>query len=118
MKREIKFRIWNHSENSFDMNPHVVWSDKNPFELNKWLSKYEVNQYTGLKDRDKKEIYEGDIVKYEEHHGEEPEIDIGVIEYSEPSACFFINWGEDRYQMLCEVEINVIGNIYENPDLI
>jgi len=79
----------------------------------------ELMQHTGLKDKNGNEIYEGDIVKFQESYGkEEPEINIGNIEYSEMATSYLINWGNSHYQHLNEVEFEIIGNIYENPELL
>lgn len=71
---------------------------------------FKVIQYTGLKDKNKKEIYEGDIVRTSEH--------IGVVEYYKGMYCINV----DNSFKLSMYETNefmeVIGNIYETPDLL
>ena len=77
-------------------------------------------QYTGLKDKNGKEIYEGDIVqiKIREH------IFIGVIQYKEQYAQFVIT-KTNTIAHECEALgdyitdwLEVIGNIYENPKIL
>lgn len=102
-------------------------------------------QYTGIKDKNDKEIYEGDIVQYKSILNE----NIGTIKFGEyeqdgsggeysPTVCLGIyiqrlriiptDWDivcggpveceEDDQVSPCKTEMEVIGNIYENPELV
>lgn len=76
-----------------------------------WKKIYEVLQYTGLKDKNGKEIYEGDIVKSRMFSGGHL---INQIIYNSKECAFTIGEGTffGRYKN------EIIGNIYENPDLL
>jgi uncharacterized phage protein (TIGR01671 family) len=77
---------------------------------------YKLMQFTGLKDKNEKEIYEGDVVKYKHCGWDCPEEE---FEYME------VKWEKDLEDGFCGFEIpaswavfKVIGNIYENPELL
>lgn len=71
-------------------------------------------QYTGLKDKHGKEIYEGDILQLpSRYYGDTYyEKSIGVIEWDYDSW-YVKNQGDAQYS-----DMEIIGNIYENPELL
>jgi uncharacterized phage protein (TIGR01671 family) len=75
-------------------------------------------QFTGLHDRSDKEIYEGDIVMWNIYP--EDKDTITVIDVVEFSRGLFAT--KARHQILATIEpyrkLEVIGNIYENPELL
>lgn len=123
--REIKFRSWDKLDKKLYYNVGltligvIVYEnpDNQPPEIeiiNRGRGCFELMQYTGLKDKNGKEIYEGDIAVKDgyklkiiwKHSGFWCEFD-PKAGYSESTALFQFN-----------DEIEVIGNIYENGDLL
>lgn len=106
--RDIKFRAWvkKNDEMFHDVDPtHYRHDDES----------YALMQYTGLKDINGKEIYEGDIVKYQYHF-------IGYVAFE---YCEFILKSEVDTDFAMSPNapnskeaMEVIGNIYENPELL
>ena len=120
--RDIKFRVWDNERNAMFNSKSVdidffegkieITSDTIRYDevYTDEIKDFELMQYVGCKDKNNKEIYEGDIVKTKEH--------IGQIRYSK--GMFFIDVKGDFYLPIYNVSkfMEVIGNIYENPDLL
>jgi len=83
------------------------------FNVNEELTGGKLMQYTGLKDKNGKEIYEGDLFNYM--------CDDGCIEKNCEvvfnDGAFRTRWG-CLIKDIIDWEFEVIGNIYENPELL
>lgn len=130
MNREIKFRIW--ADNKF-YNKCLVGNTNNANDEKwtcpmVWLEKQKewvhcdngiICQYTGLHDKNGKEIYEGDIIEWTTYSGKKYRFS---VEYSNKYAQYVIVNTRDvlmEYEPLGDYEnIEVIGNIYENSELL
>ena len=114
-QREIKFRAWIKPQKRM-----VGWGGEDGvlFYIRKMLQDKEVvlMQYTGLKDKNGKEIYEGDIIQLLGHR---PNIDIDVdIEEVIFNNGEFCHTYQDRPTKKFWQHAEIIGNIYENKDLL
>lgn len=106
--RDIKFRAWDKQfKEMIDLPfpPRSAWFEK---DGEGGPDDFEIMQYTGLKDKNGKEIYEGDILTCE---GEK---DNRVVAFDR--ASFFV-LGIPLFNVV-EDFIEVIGNIYENQELV
>lgn len=81
---------------------------------------YVLMQYTGLKDKNGKEVFEGDVVEAMQEYelGEDKWYGVGKVEYYNASFIFRYEI-DDSWALLTSFdEVKIIGNIYENPELL
>lgn len=131
--REIKFRAWDkiHKYMEFFELGHLYWRGEDTGDYGFPDETDVVMQYTGLKDKNGKEIYEGDVVKYEKESMIDDKITecfgvVEMLEYPDGEAFYdqkHLGWcatGKEGTKTLPDVAeySEVIGNIYENPNLI
>ena len=131
--REIKFRAWNKHDKqlatvtSLGLNLNLgvidifVWtsSNGNDFYSSRWIvEETELMQFTGLKDKNGKEIFEGDIMRSADGQG------ISFVVWC-LDGWRFNSWmpsSMDLYYHVdttrgCEIA-EIIGDIYQNPELL
>lgn len=138
MNREIKFRgksimnntcgDWLYSSGiKYGDDVELMYCDEDTSEEWNYIDKETLGQYTGLDDKNGKEIYEEDIVLLACYHYEEPLFsrEFKVI-YDEEKGMWLLVDLEDKENIYTfenirgyyKTEIEVIGNIYDNPELL
>ena len=125
MSREIKFRAWLKEEKKMVNVETIDFTDKSMQHLEKneiidayllrttFLEDIELMENTGVKDKNGKEIYEGDIIicKYG------PEITMEV-KWVDEGFRTLGKYNGENYVGYVKNSAEVIGNIYENPELL
>ena len=124
--REIKFRAWNpnhktmHYPECFDFRFPILLPSVEVAEYWESASKSvsvtcELMQYTGLKDKNEKEIYEGDILRIcEGVDGYDQNDWWNKYQVRMPDFYYSI----EAKEFIEEKDFEIVGNIHENPDLL
>jgi len=136
--REIKFRAWDMAKKEM-MYDYCYLNKGNKFNCYTSTDNIRiiesVMQYTGIKDKDNKEIYEGDLISYWD--GTAIEDKNGLIEFKgilgtkynlKKNQISYIKFAGSSFKIengfvllstyLQPENIKIIGNIYENPELL
>ena len=115
--REIKFRAWDKEQAKMKKDFRFdEFNDVNGYFAD---NDFVFMQYTGLKDKDGKEIYEGDIVRITLTQTEETRI--GEVKYYDDNACYLVETTKEEYFTFMSQDIKsveVLGNTHENKELL
>ena len=126
---EIKYRVWDKEFKRMGMVNTIWWDSK--LKIRNVLYYYPINNYgvqdvasstapilnlelmkfSGRKDDNGKEVWEGDIVSFNSPACDSPIEVIDIIRYSDLDMC----WYAGNWKINGASELIVIGNIYENP---
>ena len=120
-----KFRAWYKTKKIMSEVKKInFWSE----ELDavafaeKHFEDVELMQSTGLFDKNGKEIFEGDIVRFEDYYIETdlPYINKGIVEWSQGGFTITERASVEMEDLLDGefLDLTIIGNIYENPELL
>jgi hypothetical protein len=114
--RAIKFRAWDKENKSMTH----CWDIKHiPQTVIAYLghdSPIELMQFTGLLDKNGKEIYEGDIIEYDQQWWSSGDGKLKeVVTFNSDASYAHFSAGDWTVE---PEEVEIIGNIYENPELI
>lgn len=148
--REIKFRAWDKDNKEMDYYPSIIFNQTNTdinkdkldklefeatldmnsvFEKIKELNHLILMQYTGLLDKNGKEIYEGDILKgshYRNEINEHVYCEDYIVKYNNEIASFILEssiisgdvYFSNGTNTTESEALEIIGNIYSNPELL
>lgn len=127
MNRDLKFRAWDkgHRKMSYKVNlyslNHRGEIDRAQIDNKQIMNRIgldcEIMQWTGLQDNYRKDIYEDDLLKSGQGN-------IFQVLWNQDQCCWFLNCLTGDHKGPCELKkymeenLEVIGNIYSNPELL
>ena len=110
----VLYKAWIKDISDTTTNPRRLGRDFADFRCVE-VEKETVEQYTGLKDKNGKEIYEGDVVLCKIHDKEY----MGLVEYTNTYGFYYLSgMGYSDTELWGCNEKKVIGNIHENKELL
>lgn len=119
MDDRLKFRVWDKRLNRYlgkdDPTPMLMSNGNLAYLDDEGMKFYEVEQCTGLKDRNGKLIYKGDILGNEDLMS-----DVALLKYEDEKCCYILERQsvDERFNKWWADRLMVIGNIHENKDLL
>lgn len=133
MSRILKFRIWDKANKEYKILGATGLDARNGDVIDYYNEgnrlggpdEYDVEQYTGLKDKNGKEVYEGDVVRTTDRVTVKGLIfPVGIVEFKQ-QAFWICNVPSERPDFThnetllqyWETDLEVIGNIHENKEL-
>ena len=124
--REIKFRAW---DKKLEVMGDMLYMDFEGKIFDSMYGELEaadrenfvLMQYTGLKDKNGIEIYEGDIIKWRWKRCWQENYHIATPTWNQQWCCYYLVELEkafQTYRMRDDIEYEIIGNICKNPKLL
>ena len=120
----MKYRLWCKDKNEWEKdswvilpNGNLMWVEYGNLVGGVYMKNHVLVKSTGFKDIEGKEIYEGDIIRYWDNFDEHYKL--AIIKFDKGSFIMVndrINW--DIGLINKDDKIKIVGNIYENKDLI
>ena len=124
--RDIKFRAWDNFLSYYSRNSKELYYQASGIFGISTGDRYILEQFTGLPDKNGKEIYEGDIILV--HYDQVADVIGGSNRYETIGVSVLVKWSIDSWRVEVDGEqfslsewnesSAVIGNIHENPKLL
>ncbi|RRG07302.1 MAG: hypothetical protein DUD30_01180 [Lactobacillus sp.] len=117
MSREIKFRAWDNETKDLRQYEEISGICLSALNATDW----DLEQFTGLKDQNGKDIYEGDIIKY---FGANKRVKIkttyGIVFYDSEHGCFNSRIQNEEHNKggISPLDDLIVGNVHTNPELL
>lgn len=120
----MKYKLWSKKEKKFIEDGWIIYPDGKPYwitygeiDAGIWMEDYILIKSTGIKDIDDTDIYEGNILKCKLHNGNYENY---VVTWDEEDASFdALNKNKNNFMTPSIWTVSeILGNIYENPELL